>query len=90
MTPKELHEACHNACLECPQFLGYDDDQKFLGGSIAFSKIPKKGMYAVYTFWKDNAILMEHGYYKALPPEAQDIFDNIEAVIKKAIKEHFQ
>ena len=47
-------------------------------------------MYAVYTFWKDNAILMEHGYYKALPPEAQDIFDNIEAVIKKAIKEHFQ
>lgn len=26
MTPKEFHEACHDACLECPQFSGYDDD----------------------------------------------------------------
>lgn len=90
MTPKEFHEACHNACLECPQFQGYDDDQQFQGGSTAFSKIPKKGMYAVYKFWKDDAILMDHGYYECLPPEAKEIFDNIEDVIKKATKEHFQ
>lgn len=90
MTPAEFHEACHGACLECPQFQGYDDDQKFLGGSTAFSKIPKKGMLAVYKFWKDDAILFEHGYYKCLPPDALEIFDSIEAVIEKAIKEHFQ
>ena len=90
MTPKEFHEACHEACLQCPQFRGYDDDQQFRGRPGTFGSVPKKGMYAVYKFWKDDALLMEHGYYKALPSEAQEIFDNIEAVIEKAIKEHFQ
>jgi hypothetical protein len=90
MTPAEFHEACHDACMQCPQFTGYDDDQQFQGRSGAFGSIPKKGMYAVYQFWKDDALLMEHGYFEALSPEAKDIFERIEGVIKKAIKEAFQ
>ena len=89
MTPHEFHEACHEAISQCPQFRGYDDDQMFLGGTVPFAKIPKKGMYAVYQFWKDEALLMEHGYYKALPEEAQDIFERIEKVIAAAIKKEF-
>lgn len=90
MTPKEFHEACHEACLQCPQFGGYDDDQQFHGRSGTFGSVPRKGMYAVYKFWKDDALLMDKGYIEALAPEAREIFDNIEAVIEKAIKEHFQ
>ena len=89
MTPKEFHEACHGAICQCPQFRGYDDDQMFLSGSTPFAKIPKKGMYAVYQFWKDDALLMESGYYDALPEGAKDIFERIEKVIAAAIQKEF-
>lgn len=32
---------------------------------------------------------MEHGYFSALPEEAQDIFNRIERVITAAIKKEF-
>ena len=61
----------------------------FLGGTVPFAKIPRKGLYAVYQFWKDEALLMEYGYYDALPEEAKDIFERIEKVIAAAIKKEF-
>ena len=56
MTPKEFHEACHEAICSCPQFQGYDDDQYFQGFG-EFSKIPKKGMLAVIKFWRKDDLL---------------------------------
>ena len=90
MTPKELHDACHEACMECPQFSGYDDDQCFTGSTRAFGDIPKGGYQAVIAFWKDDQYLWEHGYYNALPQEVQDMFEGIEALYQKAIKEFFK
>lgn len=90
MTPKELHEACHEACMQCPQFRGYDDDTIVDHRGTQFGDIPKRGMYAVYQFWKDDDLLWRGGYCEELPPEARRIFKEIEGVIKKAIQEHFQ
>jgi hypothetical protein len=90
MTPQEFHDACHYACLQCPQFPGYDDDQMFMGADTPFGDIPKKGMYAVYQFWKDDALLMERGYFNALPEEVKDIFNRIEKVIAAAIEKEFR
>ena len=86
MTPKEFHEACHNACLECPQFRGYDDDTH-IGEWGEFGKIPDKGMVYVIKFWKDNDLLWGSGYSEALPKEVQDLFEKIDTLLDAAIRE---
>jgi DUF971 family protein len=93
VTPKELHETCHEAAMQCPQFQGYDDDQNFLlpdGRSVEFGDIPKKGYAAVIQFWKEEKHLFEFGYFECLPPDVQQMFDEIDAVIAKAIKDYFK
>jgi hypothetical protein len=36
ITAKEIHEACHDAMLQCPQFDGWDDDTSIIGW-VAFN-----------------------------------------------------
>ena len=93
MTPKELHEICHEAAMQCPQFRGYDDDQNFLlsnGQKCEFGDIPRKGYAAVIQFWKVEGHLFDMGYHECLPPNVQQMFDEIDAVIAKAIKDYFK
>ncbi len=86
MTPEEFHDACHEAILQCPQFRGYDDDTRFHGFG-EFGKIPKKGMLAVVKFWRDNEILWDSGYSEELPQECLELFEKIDSLLDKAIKE---
>ena len=44
----------------------------------------------VYNYWKDDRILWEMGYYKALPDNIQKMFDEIEVVIQKAVNEYLK
>lgn len=85
MKPREFHEACHDACMECPQFRGYDDDTYFHEFG-EFGDIPRKGMRTVIKFWKDNEILWQSGYSSALPQEIQELFSRIDALLDEAIK----
>ena len=85
MTPKEFHEACHEACQECPQFRYYDDDSQF-GEWGEFGDIPKKGIVNVVKFWRENEILWEYGYSECLPCEVKDLFDRIDALLDDAIR----
>lgn len=89
MTPREFHEACHEAVQECPQFRPYDDDQQVIGYG-EFGKIPKKGWPTVIRFWKEEPLLWESGYEAALPEEVQEAFNELETVIDKAIKGYFK
>lgn len=86
MTPKELHNICHQAAMQCPQFRAYSSDQRIDG--IKFGSIPKKGYVAVINFWKDDLILWEYGYYEALPDEVQQLFEDIDKVMNKAVKNY--
>lgn len=89
MSPYELHEACHEACMECPQFDAYDDDTEFPGFG-EFGKVPKRGMMNVVKFWREyGTLLWESGYENALPDEAKMIFRDVDAVIDRALKEYF-
>jgi hypothetical protein len=88
MDAQELHDACYDAMCQCPQFRGWDDDGEFPGYG-QFGKIPSKGLYKTIQFWREwGDLLWERGYEKALPQEAQDLFDNIERVIEQAIKDY--
>jgi hypothetical protein len=88
MDAQELHDACYDAMCQCPQFRGWDDDGEFSGYG-QFGKIPSKGLYKTIQFWREwGDLLWERGYEKALPQEAQDLFDNIERVIEHAIKDY--
>lgn len=86
MTPSEFHEACHEACMQCPQFRGYDDDT-LVGEWGAFGDIPKKGIVKVIKFWRDDRLLWDMGYSECLPEEIQDLFAKIDTLLDKAIKE---
>lgn len=85
MTPKEFHEACHDACQACPQFRPYDDDQ-YITGYGYFDKIPKKGWMVLIKFWKEESLLWDRGYSEALPEEVQEIFDSIDKLFEESIK----
>ena len=84
MTPKEFHEACYEAICECPQFRGYDDDTMFVGYG-EFGDLPKKGWRKLIQFWKQEHLLWDMGYSKALPQEVQDLFDQIDTLFYEAI-----
>ena len=86
MTPQEFHETCHEACMECPQFQPYDDDQEILGWG-EFGSIPKRGWLRVIKFWKEDRLLWEMGYYKTLPDEVTELFDEIDKAFERAILE---
>lgn len=88
MTPQELHEACHEAMLQCPNASTIDDDTYFIGFG-KFADIPKKGMINVVKFWRDCETLWESGYYDELPAEALAIFDDLEMAIAKAVEAYF-
>lgn len=88
MSPQEFHDACHEACCECPQFRPIDDDCYIDWGRTTFGDIPKKGMYAVYQYWKHDQTLWRSGYHECLPESARLIFKNIEKVIAKAVKDY--
>lgn len=72
MTPKQVHKACHAACLKCPQFVGYDGCS-FLGFG-KFKNIHKKGMDNVLLFWSKNSTLWQTGYSEELPHEVLNLF----------------
>ena len=88
MTPQELHDECHRACMECPQFKMYPN-HLVITGLGEFGEIPKKGMYAVVQFWRNEDLLFgRHGYSAALSDDAIKIFNNIDRVIRDAIKNY--
>jgi hypothetical protein len=85
-----IHEACHEAMLECPQFSGYDDDEYFSGYGV-FGNIPKSGIYKTIMFWREFGFLLwENGYEETLPEDVRDLFDNIDIVIDSAIKNYIK
>ena len=86
MTPREFHDACHDAICECPQFDPYDDDQEILGWG-EFGNIPKKGWVKTIRFWKENDLLWDMGYSQCLPEEVQELFDKVDRLFEQAIKE---
>ena len=86
MTPQEFHDACHEACMECPQFRPYDDDQEIMGWGL-FGDIPKRGWLKVVKFWKEDRLLWEMGYDQALPEEVSEMFDEIDKAFERAILE---
>ena len=88
MTAQELHDACHDAMCQCPQFRGWDDDQHFSGYG-EFATVPRKGLYATVKFWKEfGYLLWDKGYSDALPTEVQELFDDIDRVIEQAVKDY--
>jgi hypothetical protein len=89
MNAKKLHEICYEAYLECPQAREWEGDEE-IPGFGRFYDIPKKGILNVYNYWKDDRILWEMNYYKALPDNIQKMFDEIEVVIQKAVNEYLK
>lgn len=92
MIAQELNEACMAACDECPQHTGFGDDQLELGGGkyVNVANLHNKGITAVVKYWRDpttcgGSLLWEHGYYKALDTEYQELFDNIDNIVDAAI-----
>lgn len=53
MTAQELHDLCYAAMCECPQFSGWDDDQRFSGYGHTFGDTPKQGIYKTILFWRE-------------------------------------
>ncbi len=76
MSPYELHEMCHEAMLECPQFGGWDDDQLFVHYG-RFGDIPKKGIRHVFNFWNDESYLFETGYDDLLSDDAKTVIHKL-------------
>ena len=89
MNAKKLHEICYEAYLECPQAREWEGDEE-IPGFGRFYHIPNKGILNVYNYWKDDRILWEMGYSKALPDNIQKMFDEIEVVIQKAVNEYLK
>ena len=67
-------------------FKGYDDDTYFEGYG-EFGDIPKKGLHKVIKFWRDDDLLWDKGYSEALPQEVLEVFERIDSLVNKAIKE---
>lgn len=89
-----VNEACMAACDECPQHRGFDDDQRELGGGVYtnVANLHKKGIAAVIKYWRDpqtigGGLLWDSGYSDCLDPAILEMFDNIDAIIDRAIKE---
>lgn len=94
MNARLLNRACMDACDECPQHRGFDDDQSELhnGRYIDVATLHTKGIAAVIKYWRDpttigGALLWEHGYYQALDPEIQQLFEKVDTIVDNAIKE---
>ena len=89
ITAQYLHDACHEAMCECPQFRGYDYDSHFQGWGM-FGEIPKKGLYKTYRFWQNYGdLLWDKGYDECLPQDVQEFFRDVDKVIADALKKHF-
>ena len=90
MDANYIHKECHSAMCQCPQFRGWDDDCQF-DGYGAFGNIPKKGIYKTVQFWREYGdLLWNKGYEEELPQDVRDLFDNVDRVIAKAIKDYCQ
>ena len=88
MNAHYLHDACHDAVCQCPQFLGYEDDTYFTGYGD-FSDIPKKGLYKTVQFWREYGYLLwEYGYEDELPDDVKEVFENIDSVIAKSVENY--
>jgi hypothetical protein len=88
MDARYLHDACHEAACQCPQFLGYEDDGYFPDYG-EFGDIPKKGLYRTVQFWREYGhLLWEYGYEDHLPDDVKEVFENIDSVIAKSVKEY--
>lgn len=85
MTPREIHNACHKACAECPQFRVYAADLYFPGYG-KFMNIPKKGLIKVVKFWRKEKTLWKSGYAECLPNELQEMFARIDVLLGKSLK----
>lgn len=82
MDATELHNECITACMECPQFQGFDDDSRELlrGRSVEVNALPSKGLAALLWYWSmtdsiGGELLWESGYASALSDEARDMLD---------------
>ena len=87
MNAQHIHQSCHDAMYQCPQFRGYDDQDFINYGN--FDDIPKLGILKTIQFWREYGdLLWESGYENALPDDVRDLFDNIDRVINTAIKDY--
>jgi hypothetical protein len=84
ITAKYIHDACHEACMQCPQFREIDDDCYFPGWGN-FGDIPKKGIHKTILFWSNDELLWSKGYSAELPDDVKRIFKDIDKVIADAI-----
>ena len=87
MTAKRLNEICIDAYLSCPQS---DEVCDYIQNDL-----PKEGLYAVIKYWSDpttigGQTLINSGYYQALPRDVQELFNNIEIVVEKSIKQYIK
>lgn len=83
---RHLHDACHEAMLECPQFRGWDDDTIFEGWG-EFGNIPNLGLAKTIKFWREEGYLLwEHHYEDCLPEEYQRLFREIDVAIERTIE----
>ncbi len=100
MDAKEVHMACVAAVESCPQ-CDYDDDHNDVycedTDDLYWGEKPlyQRGMIDVIQYWKDpktigGHLLWDMGYWHRLPEEVAELFDNIDRIIKKAIKDHFK
>lgn len=89
-----IHDACHQAAMNCPQFRGYDDDQQVLvnGRWVDFGDLPNKGLETVVRFWRSpeqsgGDLLFRKGYAEGLPEDVAQIFERVDALLSQAISQ---
>jgi len=89
MNAQDLHDACHEACMECPQFMSYDDDTMISGWPHQFGDVPKYGLRNVIKFWRNHGdTLWNGGYDEALPSAVIQLFEAIDAIEQAAIDQY--
>lgn len=92
MSAKYLNEAFIDACEQCPNFQGFDDDQTEIvnGSYVNVAMLHKKGAAAVIRYWSDETtiggnLIHNSGYLEELPVEVVMLLDKIELIIDRAI-----
>jgi len=93
MNAKELNEAFLEACGQCPQFRGFDDDQEEMvdGRHINVASLHNKGSIAVLSYWRNaqtigGSVIHNAGYAACLPEEVVSLMERIDSIVNEAIK----
>lgn len=92
MNAEELNGAFIDACNQCPQFDGFDEDQQELvnGRYVNVAALHKKGAVAVLRYWfnRDTIggnLIHNMGYEAFLPTEVLSFLARVDAEIDAAL-----